>query len=142
MNNPPHIQAYGPAISRIGDLMAHTNRYAFKGATRLARDAHVSASSVSRLMNGKTNPSFLVVARITCALEHQLKLKVDPRDLISESGKFQTKYLCELVGCQGCLPENAHDEFGDIKPSFVGVKPGRWETSRYPKGFHHLKGGK
>ena len=141
MHKPPPTQAFGPVINRVSDLMIHTNRYAFHGVTRLAVDAKVSPSSVSRLINGKMNPSFALVARITNALEQTLGYRIDPRDLVAELGKFLTPHTCELASCQGCLPENATDEFGDIKPTFAGIKPGKWVTSRYPKGYLETKKG-
>lgn len=140
MNHQQPKQVFGPAINRISDVMAHTDRYAFKGVTRLASDARVSASSVSRLINGKINPSFLLVARIAKALEAQLGYKVDPRDLIAESGAFLTRFACDLADCRGCLPDNATDEFGDLKPAFINVRPGNWVTSRHPKGYRDEKG--
>lgn len=140
MKHPTPKQVFGPAVNRVSDLMVHTNRYAFRGVTRLATDARVSASSISRLINGKINPSFLLVARIATALETQLGFRVDPRDLVAEYGEFLTRFTCDLVGCRGCLPENAMDEFGDIKPSFVGVQPGNWVTSRHPRGYQPKKG--
>jgi transcriptional regulator with XRE-family HTH domain len=142
MNHPPPTQVFGPAINRFGDAMVHLDRYAFKGVARLAKDARVSASSVSRLLNGKMNPSFLMVARLTTAIERQLGLRIDPRDLISESGQFLTRYVCDLVGCSGCIPERAFDEYGDLKPAFTGVQPGNWVTSKYPSGYQPEKGGK
>lgn len=142
MNNQPPKQVFGPAVNRISDVMVHTNRYAFRGVSRLASDARVSASSISRLINGKINPSFLLVSRVATALGKQLGQPVDPRDLVAECGEFLTRFTCDLVGCRGCLPENAMDEFGDIKPAFAGVQPGRWVTSRHPKGFQHKKGDK
>ena len=128
-------------VIRLQDVMIHTTRYAFHGVTRLAIDAKVSPSSVSRLINGKMNPSFAMVARVTTALEKSLGYRIDPRDLVAELGKFLTPHTCDLVGCQGCLPDNATDEFGDLKPAFDGVKPGRWVTSRYPKGYIESKKG-
>lgn len=142
MKNQQPKQVFGPAINRISDLMAHTDRYAFRGVSRLASDARVSASSVSRLINGKVNPSFLLVARVASALEIQLGKPVDPRDLVGEYGKFLTRFACDLAGCRGCLPDNATDEFGDIKPAYLGVLPGNWETSRHPKGYVPQKGAK
>jgi transcriptional regulator with XRE-family HTH domain len=136
MKHPPPTQAYGPTINRISDVMAHTDRYAFGGVTKLAADARVSPSSVSRLVHGKLNPSFNLVARVTTALEETLGYPIDPCDLVSELGKFLTPHTCDLAGCQrGCLPESATDEFGNIKSAFEGVKPGHWVTSRYPKGY-------
>lgn len=141
MEHHPPPQAYGPAVNRVADVMAHLDRYAFKGVGRLAKDAGVSASAVSRLINGKINPSFLMVARITAAIEERLGRRIDPRDLVAESGIFLTRHACDLVGCPGCLPDNAMDEFGDIKPAFVGVEPGRWVASRHPDGFRSGEGG-
>lgn len=128
-------QVFGPTVNRLADLMAHLDRYAFNGVTRLAKDARVSASSVSRLINGKMNPSFVMIARITAALEKQLGRKIDPRELIAETGKFCTRFVCDLMGCDGCLPDNAVDEFGQVKGSFAGISPGTWVTSKYPRGF-------
>jgi transcriptional regulator with XRE-family HTH domain len=142
MNHPPSTQVFGPAINRLGDVMVHLDRYAFKGVSRLAMDARVSASSVSRLLNGKLNPSFLMAARLTSAIELHLGLRIDPRDLVAESGQFLTRHACDLVGCPGCLPERAFDEFGDLKPVFAGVQPGSWVTSMYPNGYKPEKGGR
>ena len=128
-------QVFGPTINRLADVMAHLDRYAFNGVTRLAKDARVSASSVSRLINGKMNPSFAMVVRLTIALEKQLGRRIDPRELIAETGNFLTKFVCDLVGCNGCLPESAVDEFGQVKGSFVGISPGTWVTSKYPRGY-------
>ena len=139
MYNKPPTQAYGPTINRFADVMAHHNKFAFKGVSRLAREAGVSPSSVSRLINGKSNPSFLMVARLTDALERAYGYRIDPRDLIAEHGEFIHRFCCDLTGCAGCLPENALDEFGDTKQAFHGVKPGNWITSRHPTGLTSRK---
>lgn len=135
MNNPPPNQAFGPTINRIADLMAHTNQYAFWGVSRLAENAGVSSAAVSRIIHSKINPSFVMVARLTRALEKELGHRIDPRDLIAENGEFLTRFTCDLVGCRGCLPEAATDEFGDRKHAYEGVESGKWVTSRYPKGY-------
>lgn len=142
MNNNQPQQVFGPAINRFADVMAHTKRYAFWGVTRLAKDAGVSASSVSRLIRGKMNPSFGMVARLVGPLEKELGFALDPRDLIASHGEFPTRHCCTLVHCTGCLPENAYDEFGSKKAAFADIAPGRWVTSRYPQGFATQKGGK
>jgi transcriptional regulator with XRE-family HTH domain len=135
MKHPPSPQAFGPTINRISDLMAHTTKYSFWGVSRLAEDAGVSSSAVSRLINGQMNPSFAMIARLTTALEQQFGKRIDPRDLVAENGVFLTRFACDLAGCSGCLPERAIDEFGDMKPTFVGIHKGQWVTSRYPKGY-------
>lgn len=140
MHKPPPKQAFGPTVNRLADVTAHIDRYAFKGVSRLARDARLSPSSVSRLINGKTNPSFALVARLTFAIERRLGFRIDPRDLVAEKGRFLTKYVCDLAGCRGCLPDNALDEFGDTKPAFKDIRPGQWESSRHPRGYKEEKG--
>lgn len=139
MNNQ-HKQVFGPVINRISDVMAHIDRYAFHGTARLARDARVSASSVSRLIHGKMNPTMRMVARIAAAFERELGKPLDARELLSESGSFPTRFVCDLVGCRGCLPLNAYDEFGDLKPAFEGITPGTWVCSRHPRGYKVGKG--
>lgn len=141
MKYPPPKQAFGPSVNRVADVMAHTSRYAFKGVPRLARDAGISRTSLSRVIHGRMNPSARLAARIATALEKEIGRPIDPRELFAERGEFPTRYTCDLVGCRGCLPDAATDEFGDLKSSFIGVEPGRWVTSRHPRGFS-TEGGK
>lgn len=134
-------QAFGPPVNRIKDFILHLDIYAFKGVTRLAADARVSPSAVSRVLSGKTNPSALMLARIVSALERRSGRRIDARDLVAENGEFLTRFVCELAGCRGCLPEGARDEYGDLKPAFQGVKPGAWVCSKHPRGYGVGKGG-
>ncbi len=117
--------------------MAHTNRYAFKGESRLASDAGVSKSAVCRLLNGQSSPSFATVSALTLALEPHLQggLKgkgLNPFELISLDGSYPTASACELAGCKGCLPAEAYDEHNRIKPEYKGVQPGQWSVSPSP----------
>lgn len=140
MKQPPP-QAFGPGVNRIVDVISHTSRYGFKGVGRLARDAGVSPSTLSKIMNGKINPSFMMVARIAGAIERELGRKIDLRDIFAEHGEFPTRYTCDLAACRGCLPECATDEYGNTKRAFEGVRPGKWVTSRYPRGLSPEEGG-
>jgi transcriptional regulator with XRE-family HTH domain len=140
MNHPPTPQAFGPAINRIADVMAHSTQFSFWGVSRLAEMAGVSSAAVSRIINGKINPSFLMVARLAKALEDDFGIPIDPRELVAENGAFPTRFTCDLVRCSGCLPAAATDEFGDLKRAYHGVVPGQWVTSRYPNGFAPEKG--
>ena len=137
MKHPPQTQVFGPVINRVSDVMIHLNRYTFHGVTNLANDARLSKASVSRLINGKMNPSFALVARITRALEAQLGFRIDPRDVVAENGEFLTRYACDLVSCRGCHPGRARDDFGNFTPAFAGVPKGKWVSSKYPKGFNN-----
>jgi len=142
MKHPSPNVAYGPTINRIADVLIHMDRYAFHGVSRLAADARLDSSTVSRLLNSKRNPCFVTVARIASAIERHLDRRIDPRDLVAESGTFLTQHVCDLVGCAGCLPDNAWDEFGDLKPTFASVEPGKWISSRYPHGVRAEEGGR
>jgi transcriptional regulator with XRE-family HTH domain len=106
--------------------MAHVPRYSFRGVSRLARDAGVAKSAVSRLLRGKGQPSYLVVLRIADALSRAMGRPVDLRELaVDEGSHFPTAYPCDLFGCR-CLPEWAFDGSGALKEEFRGVVPGKW----------------
>lgn len=135
MPHPTKPRVFGPQINRFADVMEHHNRFMFKGVSKLALDAGVSPSSVSRLINGKMNPSHQMVQRLRKALERAYGFRIDPGDLIAEEGRFVTKFVCDVVGCPGCLPKAAYDEFGSLKDAYKDVKSGQWVTSRYPKGY-------
>ena len=115
--------------NRILALMAHTTRYAFQGESRLANDAGVSKSAVSRLLTGQSSPSFALVVALTKELEKRLGRPIDPRDLISLDGNYPTATACELAGCKGCLPAEAYDEQNRLKPEYKNVKSGQWAVS-------------
>ncbi len=66
---------------------------------------------------GRSTPRFVLVARLTAAIERQLGFGIDPRDVVAESQRFLTCSTCSPVGPTRCLPGNAHDEFGAIKPA-------------------------
>lgn len=116
--------------NRIAAIMAHTTRYAFKGGSRLAADAGVSKSAVCRLLKGQSSPSYALLSRLVQALERHLGRFLDLRDLISLDGTYPTRSVCQLTGCRGCLPAQAYDDEGNLKPQFKGIKPGQWSISQ------------
>lgn len=123
-----------PVHNRIAALMAHTTRYAFKGDSRLALDAGVSKSAVSRLLNGQSSPSFALVSTLTKALSKRLGRILDPHEMISLDGTYPTPLVCHLCGCKGCLPSEAYDEENRIKPEWKGIQPGQWSVLPRPLG--------
>lgn len=140
-NNPretsrmtPSPHHFDQTISRLADVLAHTKRYSFKAPSRLSQDAGVHPASVFRILRGGGNPSFLTVTRITEAIERELGFRIDPRDLIAEGGRFPTPFCCDVTRSQPSLPDSAYDEFGDLKPAFAGIEPGKWVSSRHPRG--------
>ncbi len=98
----PHKPNTPTTHNRLRLIMAHTTRYAFKGEARLALDAGVSKSAVSRLVNGLSSPSFAVVSAIAHALEKRLGRTLDPRELVSFDGRYPSASACALCGCRGC----------------------------------------
>lgn len=136
-----HIStASGPLIQRFADVLDHINRYQFHRVTRLAKDSGVSPSTVSRIISNQFNPSFALIEKLTNAIEKELGYPIDPRDLIAHNGRFRTRSVCDLTGCEGCLPSIALDEFGSTKPAYQGIAPGTWVTSLYPRGFRNEEG--
>lgn len=120
--------------------MEHSDRFAFHGTVRLAQAAGVSHSSVSRFIHAQTSPSFWLVARLTRAFEQEFKVHLDPRDLVAEDGAFINQWVCDAVGCGGCLPTSAYGDDQVLRPDFDGVHPGKWVSSRFPNGLAR-KGG-
>jgi transcriptional regulator with XRE-family HTH domain len=98
--------------------MEHATRYAFKGEVRLARDCGVSCAAISRLLSGKSCPSFALIVRIGQAFEKQFGKPIDLRELISLDGSYPTPSVCQVVGCKGCSPQAAWNEDDTIKDGY------------------------
>ena len=82
--------------------MAHTDRYAFDPAVRLAKDTGLSYTTIYCLLHGLHGPSYYSAIKITEALEKALKRKIDPREIVSISERFPTPVACKLTKCTGC----------------------------------------
>jgi transcriptional regulator with XRE-family HTH domain len=123
-NKPSGRRVY----NRVGAIMQHIPWYSFKRQSRLAHDAGVSESSISRLLRGKVDPSFFLMTAVTKALESRLRQTLDPREIISYDGTFTTPSVCDLVGCKGCLPEQVYELDDTLKLEFRNIKPGRWSA--------------
>lgn len=107
------------AENRLRGFMTHSTRYSSKGRKRLVEDAKVSTASVKQLLAGKNaNPSFVLVCRIVGALERAFGRRFDPREVVCENGVYLSPSLCSLLGCPGCLPENAFDGHNELRPEF------------------------
>jgi hypothetical protein len=114
---------------RLKSIMDHIGYLSFQGTVRLAREAGVSHSVVSRMIHGKTTASFPVVVAITHALEKRLGRHVDPREILTFDGKYPTPSVCQLCGCRGCLPDAFYTRDDELKPEYRGIKPGAWSTA-------------
>jgi DNA-binding XRE family transcriptional regulator len=131
-NTPPAVDdgnLPAPLTNRVFIVMTHTSRYSTEGQARLAANIGVSRSTISRLLRGKTRPSYRLVQAVTTALETALKRPLDPRELFSPDGSYPTPSGCALCGCKGCTPAEAYDRRGNLKPAFRNMKPGDWSLS-------------
>lgn len=116
--------------NRILAVITHLPRYGFCPQARLAEDAHVSPSTISRFLAGECNPSFALVAAIALALERQMGHRIDTRELVSLDGTYPTPSVCDLCGCRGCFPPNAFDAEGNLRSEYHHLRPGDW--CRFP----------
>jgi transcriptional regulator with XRE-family HTH domain len=104
----------------------HTRRYAFKRQSNLARDTGLSESAISRLVRGHSRPYFETMVKVADALEAELGKRIHPSELASIDGRYPTANVCELVGCPGCLPDEAYNEDGERLPDWECEEPGKW----------------
>ncbi len=112
--------------NRLAAVMEHIQDYYIEGASHFAKDAGISRSALSRLMRGESSPSYALVCALTKALEQKLGHRIDPRELISVDGTFLTPSICELVLCNGCLPDCLYDEEDNVKPEYRHIRSGQW----------------
>ena len=112
--------------NRIRAVMTHINYLSFEGQARLAKEAGISPSAVSRLVRGESNPSFAHVLSLLKVFEKHLGKRIDPRDLLTMDGQYPTPSVCELCGCRGCLPEQFYNLDGTMKEQFKHIKSGEW----------------
>ena len=112
--------------NRLASIMFHAERYTFRGMTRLAEDAGITLSALCKVAKGDRQPTYLLVTRIVGALEGQLGLRIDPRDVFTEDETYPTTHPCAACGCRGCLPPWSSDDDGNTAEAFKGVKAGTW----------------
>ena len=117
--------------NRIAPILSHIPWYSIEGQARLAADCHVSRSTISRLVRGKSLPSYRLARAITDALSHRLGLPLDMREIFTTDGTYPTACVCDLTpDCRGCFPDAAFDALGSRKPEYAHMNPGDW--CRYP----------
>lgn len=119
-----------PVYNRLPAVLEHVPRYTINGPARLAADAAVSQAAVSRLINGHSSPSYRLVCALTAAVERHLGRRIDPRELVSPDGEYETSSACKLSGCRGCLPRHFYNDDDEIKPEYRGIKPGEWSITQ------------
>ena len=116
--------------NRLRAIIQHIDRYYFQGVTKLAHDAGVSHSAISRICSGKSGASYPVICAITKVLEGRLGKRIDPREIVSFNGEYPTPSVCQLCNCGGCLPHEYWDEeIDEVRPEFRNVERGAWALS-------------
>jgi transcriptional regulator with XRE-family HTH domain len=131
---PPQVRPHeaSPASTRllhnrVAAVLMHVPWYSIVGPARLARDAGVDKSTISRLLAGRTAPSYRLVMALTSAIERRAGREIGASELFSTDGNFPTEGVCSLMGCPGCLPGTVYDIQTDIvHPEFRTLRPGTW----------------
>ena len=122
-----------PVRNRLRVLLVHIPAFSIQGQARLAHDAGVARSTVSRLVNGQISPSYRLAHAVTDALERKRGHPLDIREVFTLDGTYPTPSGCALCGCQGCLPQDAWGEDDALKPEWKDARPGDWSLARPPQ---------
>jgi len=123
------VREHQPVQNRVRVLLVHIPKLSIRGQARLAAEVGVSRSTVSRLVNGRINPSYRLARGVTDALERFLGRPLDMRDVFSTDGTYLTPSGCALCRCGGCLPEEAYDREANLRPQWRDQRPGDWSFS-------------
>jgi len=121
--------------NRLAAVLEHVQAYYFEGPSKLAADAGVSRSALSRLVHGKSSPSYVVVCKVAAAIEKHLGHPIDPRDLVSIDGQHPTKSVCDLCAVQVVSPPVPSIRTAICCPAYRHLHPGKWtlKASRHGK---------
>lgn len=120
----------GRPHNRVAAVLMHIPWYSIVGPARLARDAGVAKSTISRLLSGRTTPSYRVVMAVTAAIERRTGRTLGAHELFSTTGTFPTQNVCSLMHCAGCLPGDIYDRQTDtVHPQFRALRSGTWALS-------------
>ena len=128
LNHKP-IRKLQPIQNRVKVLLVHIPKFSIQGQARLAAEAGVSRSTISRLVHGRINPSYRLARGVTDVLERRLGKPLDMREVFSTDGTYLTPSGCALCRCHGCLPDGAWDEDGHLKPGWEDARPGEWSLA-------------
>lgn len=128
-----------PVQNRVRVLLVHIPKLSIRGQARLASEVGVSRSTISRLVNGRINPSYRLARGVTTALEKMMGRPLDMREVFSIDGTYLTPSGCALCRCGGCLPDQAYDPEGNLRPEWRGQRPGDWSPT--PAIDSYLQGG-
>ena len=78
----PYRPVRPPKTNRLSVYLGQVQDYWFHGPQKkLARDAGVTPSTLSRILRGTTNPRYEDICKIVGTLEEKLGRKIDPREV-------------------------------------------------------------
>jgi len=134
---PSHRRRPAAVQNRVLSHMIHIPRYSFRGMSRLARDANVSKSALSRLLHSQGEPEYSVIYKVTEALSRVRGTPLDLREVaVSIGDSYPTPCTCSLYGCR-CLPPWAYTKTGTLRPDWIGIKPGTWTSNGQVRDLHN-----
>lgn len=119
-----------PVQNRVRVFLIHIPKLSIQGQARLAAEVGASRSTISRLACGRTSPSHRLARAVADALGRLLGRPLDMREVFSADGTYPTPSGCALCGCGGCLPDEAYDAEGSLRPEWRGQRPGDWSLAR------------
>lgn len=115
--------------NRVGVVAAHIPRYMVRGQARLATDAGVARSTISRMVRGLSSPTARVAHAVQRALEQHHGFALPFEEIFSLTGSYPTAWGCQLCQCRGCLPQAAYGPDDRLLPEYEGQKPGEWSLA-------------
>lgn len=126
LNTPTPRSGPSRVRNRLDAILWHVPRYTVRGTSRLASDAGIAKSAVSRLRRGKGHPDYIVLYRVAEAIGRQIGRTLDLREIAVEEGdEYPTPFVCEIFGCR-CLPPWAYGKDDTVRERFTDMVPGRW----------------
>jgi hypothetical protein len=103
--------------NRVLSIALHIPWYGFRTQARISIDSRVSASAISRLIRGQSQPSLAIALRITSALSKRLGKTLDVGEVFSLYESYPTASVCELTGCRSCCLSAPNYDFDTGTPS-------------------------
>lgn len=124
-------QALPRVTNRLRAVLLHVPYFTIEGYARLARECGVVRSTISRLVRGKSLPTYDFARRITQVLSQYWGKPLDMRELFTTDGTYPTASVCDLMDCKGCFPPEAWNESTDtLRPKWRYLKPGEWSYTK------------
>jgi len=120
-----------PVRNRLRSILWHVPRYQVQTTSRLASDAGVAKSAISRLLRGVGQPNYILMVKVAEAIGREIGRPFPLREIaVAEGSEYPTPFPCSLFGCR-CLPPWAYDGDGALRPQFTNLVPGEWSSDAH-----------